>query len=149
MKRAEDTSTDYANAPGLGILSSDSSFLNVNGMGLLAGRNFVGFDRDVVIISEAVSKGLKFLKPEEAIDQLVKVIDRDRPLKIIGVIDDFHIPRLAKGFVTVGILLDNDVNNYLSIKVNVVDVYSVARLTCPGHPGFVEPAHVIASGAKQ
>ena len=122
MKRAEDASTDYANAPGLGILSSDSSFLNVNGIGLLSGRNFVGSDRDVVIISEAVSKGLNFLKPDEAIDKLVKLIDRDRPLKIIGVIDDYHIPRLAKGLVTVGILLDNNVNNYLSINLNVVDV---------------------------
>ena len=92
MKRLEDTSTDYANAPGLGILSSDSSFLNVNSIRLLAGRNFVGSARDVVIISEAVSKGLNFLKPGEAIDKLVKVIDIDWPLKIIGVIDDFHIP---------------------------------------------------------
>jgi putative ABC transport system permease protein len=122
IKRAEDPSTDYANAPGIGILSSDSSFLDVNGMKLLAGRNFNGSDRDAVIITEVISRGLNFVRPDEAIDKLVKVIDRERPLKIIGVIDDFHIPRLPKGLATVGILLDNDVNNYLSIKLNVVDV---------------------------
>lgn len=122
MKLAEDPSTDYANAPGVGILSSDSSFLDVNGMRLIAGRNFIGSDRDVVIITEVVSRALNFVKPDGAIDKLVKVIDGDRPLKIIGVIDDFHIPRFAKGLATIGILLDNNVNNYLSIKLNVTDV---------------------------
>jgi putative ABC transport system permease protein len=122
VKRVEDMSLDYSNAPGIGLLSSDSSFLDVNGMRLLAGRNFVGSDRDAVIITEAISKGLHFIKPDEAINKLVNVIEREMPLKIVGVIDDYHIPRLAKGMATVGILLDNNVNNYMSINLNTADV---------------------------
>jgi len=122
IKRAEDVSLNYNDATGIGILSSDSSFLSVNSIRLLGGRTFIESDRDAIIITEAVAKGLHFTKPDEAINKLVSVIEMARPLKIIGVIDDYHIPRFTKGSATIGILLDNNVNNYISINLNVADV---------------------------
>jgi putative ABC transport system permease protein len=95
----------------------DADYIPSFGIKLLAGRNF---DRqrpnDIkrVIINEALSKGLKFKEPKDAIDQ--KVLYGRDTFEIAGVVEDYHQMSLKSAVAPLGILYGTP-PNYFSIKV--------------------------------
>ncbi|NOQ25384.1 MAG: FtsX-like permease family protein [Bacteroidales bacterium] len=109
----------------IGIFSVDYSFIETYNMELLAGRSFdENFRTDFrsIMISESVSKELGFVNPEDAIGQELDILLIRVPIKIIGVLADFHQLSLDNEYTPVGMLLNIRTRNYVSVNINMIDV---------------------------
>lgn len=70
---------------------ADEHFLPLYQIKLLAGSNLEQTDTlNEVVINEALSKQLGFKKPDDAVNKIVYLGHRARPLSIVGVVADFH-----------------------------------------------------------
>ncbi|MGA0559798.1 ABC transporter permease [Larkinella sp. VNQ87] len=73
------------------ITSIDNDFLDSYKIGLVAGRNFsrsFGTDSMAVILNETAVNTFGFKSPEEALNK--EIVSGDNPLRIVGVVKDFH-----------------------------------------------------------
>ena len=73
----------------------DTSFLNVYGLKLLAGRNLIkSLAGKEFIVNETYARLLGFENPEDAIDKVI--INGTQDIPIVGVVKDFHFQSLHK-----------------------------------------------------
>ncbi len=74
----------------LSYVVSDENFLPVYGIELIAGRNFDKqlTDHNRLIVNEAFLRHLNFVKPEDALQKVLKYYDQE--MTIIGVVKDFN-----------------------------------------------------------
>ncbi|HEY8937574.1 MAG TPA: ABC transporter permease [Cyclobacteriaceae bacterium] len=71
-------------------ISVDEHFIEVQGLKLIAGRNFTDQSKkkEVVLINELASARLGFSKPEDAVDE--EIVFRDDTVRVIGVVNNFY-----------------------------------------------------------
>jgi putative ABC transport system permease protein len=94
FKRLHDTENSYK---GYAILSIDEDFISSFNIPLLAGRNFIKdqtSDYQAIIINRKAAQQLGFSNPEDAINE--DITKFGQPIRIIGVVEDFHQQSLKK-----------------------------------------------------
>lgn len=70
--------------------SGDTAFLNVYGIGLIAGRNIMASDTaNELLINETLAKQMGFLNPADAVNHFATFGNAQIP--IVGVMKDFHL----------------------------------------------------------
>jgi putative ABC transport system permease protein len=90
----------------------DSNFVHVFDIKLLAGQNFMNEseNQNAVIINQEAMKVLKFENAEDAVGKLLRW--NGRPIKIIGVVDDFHQESFYKTIEPI-VLYDKAFDQYI------------------------------------
>lgn len=116
LRQAEDKPEE--NVP-VKLFACDYDFTDVFGLKLLVGRNLdetFGTDqKEAVIISESVARKLNFTTPQDAIGKAVLL--NDSPLKIVGVINNYHQTSLKEEYTPLAIKLNANPRNYLAISL--------------------------------
>ncbi len=104
-----------------------AEFINVYGIKLLAGRNFISTDYDPeynnvhnVLINENVSKLLGFKSPQDAIGKTIH--EQGRNWDVVGVIADFHQKSLRYPLEPMVLLPVYSTYSPLSVKVDTKDL---------------------------
>ncbi|HTD93602.1 MAG TPA: ABC transporter permease [Chitinophagaceae bacterium] len=113
----------------------DESFMQTLNLKLLAGRLFSaeypGDTGNLVIINEMASRKLGFRTPQDAIEQTINrtISGNPLPVKVVGVINDFHFEGLKAEITPYGFGRGNDdVNyNYLIAHVNAGALGSILK----------------------
>lgn len=94
-------------------------YLDVMGVKLIAGRffskQFKG-DSNAVVINETAAKAFGFDDPIGK--PLTSAFKKGRPLKIIGVVKDYHIESLHKSIEPTSLELDTQSKGFVSIKIS-------------------------------
>ena len=108
----------------------DTSFLNVYGLKLLAGRNLIkSMAGREFIINETYARLLGFEKPEDAIDKLI--INGTQNIPVVGVVKDFHFQSLHKVVEPVVIYVQDNNSWCIGIKLSSIsggdDISNVLR----------------------
>ncbi len=98
----------------------DSNFINVFKLKLLAGHNFIhkSENQNAIIINKEAMKVLKFRNAADAIDTYINW--NGRLVKIIGIVDDFHLESFHKAIEPI-VLYEQGFDqyvDYISIRFN-------------------------------
>jgi len=86
------------------MLTVDDHFVETFGFKLLAGRSFqkgFGNDRDGLLVNEAAMESLGIRSPGEAIGKLVSLEAEAQPVRIIGVLQNWHQRGLGNAYTPV------------------------------------------------
>jgi putative ABC transport system permease protein len=109
--------------------SVDADFINVYGIKLLAGRNFINTDFNPdwnklhnIIINETAVKQLGFNSNTDAIGKTINVFGKNRG--IIGVINDLHQKSLRYPLEPTLFMPSYGTDNPISVKVDTKDIAS-------------------------
>src|SRR6187455_1668438 len=107
--------------------SVDYDFLNVYGVKLIAGRNFIRTDHDPngsklhnILINRSAAKLLGFSSPENAIGKAI--LKGDRKWDVIGVVDDYHQKSLRYPLEPIIFMPFYSTNSQISIKLTPGDL---------------------------
>ena len=96
----------------------NDNYLEVMGMELVSGRFFskeFKSDSNAVVINETAAKAFGF---EDPIGKpLISAFKKGRPLKVIGVIKDYHVESLHKSVQPISLELDQQSAEYISLKI--------------------------------
>ena len=132
MARAFDvhrTNVNTENKLSMRNTSIDADFVNVFGIKLLAGRNFINTDFNPdwgklhnIILNDYAVKQLDFRSDKDAIGKTISLFDRN--WDIVGVINDFHQKSLRYPIEPTLFLPGYGTNNPICIKVDTKDLRS-------------------------
>lgn len=107
----------------------DYDFIDLYQMKILAGRNFsedYPSDKQAVILTEEAMYELGFENPEGAVGQYILYpINNERnnkPIKVIGVVKNFHQQSLQSGFLPIIFHLEFSHKSYFSLKVSAQNI---------------------------
>ncbi len=103
----------------------DDKFISQFEIELLAGRSFseqMATDTSAIILNKVALKHLGFNTPEEALGEKINP-NTERPLTIVGVVDDYHQATLKQALNPVIFTFRKDFGDFYSIKM-VSDDYS-------------------------
>lgn len=117
FRYAEHGDTEYE----ANMKMSDTDYLDLYGLKLLAGRNFNRSDTlNEIVVNESLIKKLGFTNPQDAIGKSLLISRRKRTSKeIVGVVRDFHVYSLQQAMVSVVIGSNRGAYNIASIKLNM------------------------------
>jgi putative ABC transport system permease protein len=104
----------------------DENFLSNMSLTLVAGNNFKNSDPPSfknILLNETAVKNLQFASPDKILGELVWLND-STPVKVIGVVKDFHYQNLKHALGNLALCYDTGRYHYLNIKVS-----GVARTT--------------------
>jgi ABC-type antimicrobial peptide transport system permease subunit len=103
---------------------ADTSYFNVYGLQLLAGRRYFSSDtmRELVV-NEAVLRGLHIRDPKDAIGRIVNVAGRLSP--IVGVVKDFHTNSLRDPINYVVLTTMRNDYSLVNVKIDLNNAKSV------------------------
>jgi ABC-type antimicrobial peptide transport system permease subunit len=105
--------------------AADSSYINVFGIKLIAGRNVNNNDRGTeVLITRVLSQRLNFRTPEEAIGQPAVMSGKD--VTIVGVVDDFYNNSLKEDKGNIAII--NNTGSFTSVSVKLQSIQQYESL---------------------
>jgi len=128
--RRTDINTD--NKLSMRNASVDADFINVFGIKLLSGRNFINTDYNPeweklhnVILNEYAVKQLGFKSDNDAIGKIISLFGRN--WDVIGVINDFHQKSLRYPIEPTIFLPGYGTNNPICIKVDTKDLTSTIK----------------------
>lgn len=95
----------------LGIKYGDENYIKVYHIKLLAGRNLQARDTaNAFLINNTYAKMLGFNNPNDAVGKQVGGFNGDMPMKIIGVVSDFHQESLHAPIIPLVIITSKDIN---------------------------------------
>ncbi|MDQ1085835.1 ABC transporter permease [Siphonobacter sp. SORGH_AS_1065] len=101
----------------VGLKPGDIHYISVYGFKFLAGRNFVKSDTiNEFVINKTMSRNLGFKHPQEAIGKFVTL--DNKPIPIVGVIQDFHFETLHKEIGSVALMNDKSAQRDFHIKLS-------------------------------
>jgi putative ABC transport system permease protein len=112
------------------IVEADEHFIETYQMKLVAGRNFTFHDtsdyfhhKSMVIVNEAVVKGLGFKNDEAALHQDIATPAIALPAEIVGVLSNYHQQSLRENYDPMIYLYPSNENwSYMSVKVRAGQV---------------------------
>jgi len=112
------------------IVEADEHFIETYKMKLVAGRNFTFHDtsdyfhhKTMVIVNEAVVKGLGFKNDEAALHQDIATPSLALPAEIVGVLSNYHQQSLRENYDPMIYLYpSNEGWSYMSVKVRAGQV---------------------------
>jgi putative ABC transport system permease protein len=128
IRRVESNPTDVK---GYRIAGIDEVFIPTFELKLLAGRNFSKdrpTDREKVILTEEAARQLGFSSANEAIGQNIyypiEWKQDNRPVEVIGVVNDFHFQSLKNALSPVIFHLEPASRSYYACKIGTADIES-------------------------
>ena len=105
----------------------DEDFLDTYEIELLAGRNFspeMSTDSsESMIINEAMLREFGWQTPESALGKEMSTFQR--PMKVIGVIRDFHYRSLHAGVEPLGLFINPGSSRYMTLKIRTANMAAV------------------------
>lgn len=107
------------------VLTCDYDFIDAYDLKLLVGRGFseeFGDDVDKLVVNESAVRALGFTSNEEAIGEQVTVECVEKPMQIIGVVQDYHQQALTKNYTPIMLVHKDKIRwlaqRYISIVMN-------------------------------
>ncbi|WKN43462.1 ABC transporter permease [Tunicatimonas pelagia] len=129
LRRAESPSEEGANHYSWRI---SAEFATTYDLRFLAGRNFseaYGNEQQHVIINRKAADILGFVDAEEAIDKEIRMNQRDQPMTVIGVVDNFNMRSLKAAYDPMVFFLDNEGDfGYYAVKIQAKETDYAAIL---------------------
>ncbi|MEO0331886.1 MAG: FtsX-like permease family protein, partial [Bacteroidota bacterium] len=130
LRRAESTDEEGVNHYSWRI---STEFATTYDLRFLAGRNFseaYGNEQQHIIINKKAADILGFADADEAINQEVRMNQRDQPVTVVGVIDNFNMRSLKAAYDPMVFFLDNEGGfGYYAVKIQAKETDYTAILT--------------------
>ncbi len=117
------------------MLNVDYGFIKTFDIEILAGRSFqkgFGNERENLLINEAAMNTLGFSKPEDALGKNVMLEGENEPVKIIGVVKNWHQRGLTNAYTPIMFILNGRLHwvpqKYIAVKATGSDYDTVLEL---------------------
>ncbi|MBO0934644.1 ABC transporter permease [Fibrella aquatilis] len=114
---------DSTRAVSMKSMTTDESFAGTYGLKVLAGSYFhpAGAPQDSsgIVLNQTATRLMGYATPAAAVDQLVRVQGSPQPLRVLGVVHDFHVGTLhqAIGPVAIGHTQNLQIYRFFSFRL--------------------------------